>query len=186
MQHLGLLLTLLSALFLSLAEARDKQAFCATCHVVVEEMEYTISKVDPKKLLQVNSFRVDPNGNQKSSNIPFARSETHLTELMESVCERMTDYAKSTSKETGKLSYVRTKTREGEEGLKLENVSLSGQSSEKLKFMCENLIEDHEEELTDFLKTPQDNAVEAFCGAHSGICEQDDNGGEEGENHDEL
>ena len=34
------------------------------CHVVVDEIEHEISKVDPKKILELDGFRIDPQGNQ--------------------------------------------------------------------------------------------------------------------------
>ncbi len=36
----------------------------SACLAVVEEMEYEIGKIDPRKTIQVGSFRVDSRGNQ--------------------------------------------------------------------------------------------------------------------------
>ena len=32
--------------------------------MVVDEIEHEISKVDPKKILELDGFRIDPQGNQ--------------------------------------------------------------------------------------------------------------------------
>lgn len=52
---------------------------------------------------------------------------------MENVCERMQNYAESTDKETGRKSYIRTSSRNGE-AVKLENISMSGDIAKTLKF----------------------------------------------------
>ena len=65
--------------------------------------------------------------------VPYARSETHLTEVMEKLCSDMNKYARSTDKETGKLKYVRTDSRNGKP-VTLENVSISGDTAEKLRY----------------------------------------------------
>lgn len=36
----------------------------SVCRAMVDEVNYSISKVDPKKTIQVGSFRVDSRGNQ--------------------------------------------------------------------------------------------------------------------------
>lgn len=64
--------------------------------------------------------------------IPYARSETHLTEVLEKICEKMSQYAESKDPTTGKISYIRTSSRDGSP-VNLSNVSLSGEIAEKLK-----------------------------------------------------
>ena len=61
---------------------------------MMEEVEYAITAVDPKKKIQTGSFRVGPDGELTGvKKIQYARSETHLTEVLEVVCERFKDYA---------------------------------------------------------------------------------------------
>ena len=36
----------------------------SVCRAIVDEVSYSIGKVDPKKTIQVGSFRVDSKGNQ--------------------------------------------------------------------------------------------------------------------------
>lgn len=36
----------------------------AACRALVDEMEWAISQVDPKKMIQTGSFRINPDGSQ--------------------------------------------------------------------------------------------------------------------------
>ena len=67
-----------------------------------------------------------------SFQIHYARSETHLIEQLDSICEKMNSYAESSDPKTGKKSYIRTTSRSGE-AITLSNVAISGDISEKLK-----------------------------------------------------
>jgi protein canopy 1/2 len=51
------------------------------------EMEAEISKVDPKKKIEVGGFRIDKTGDTVSKTVQLVKSETFLTELMETVCK---------------------------------------------------------------------------------------------------
>lgn len=41
----------------------------SVCRVLVGEVNYKINQVDPKKKVQIGSFRVDPEGNQKTHEV---------------------------------------------------------------------------------------------------------------------
>ena len=149
--------------------ARDKDFYCAACEVIAAEVEYAISKVDPKKTIEIEGFRVDPQGNQKSKSILYARSETHLTEVSENLCSGVNNYAQSKDKDTGRVKFVRTNSRDGE-AITLENVSLSGDISDKLRFTCENIIEEHEEDIIKYFKKSRNNYVKGFCTKVTKLC----------------
>lgn len=51
---------------------------------------------------------------------------------METVCDKMTDYAVKTDPETEKISYVRFQAR-GDEPLELEHISITAETGKKLK-----------------------------------------------------
>jgi len=167
----------------SVVGGKQKQMLCAACHVVVNEIENEISKVDPRKMLDIEGFRVDPNGNQVSKKIKYARSETHLTEITEGLCERMNEYAKAVNGETGEVSYVLTKSRDGKP-LKLENVTFQAGDADKLKHDCGSVIEENEENIIDYFKTVQKNSKKDFCTNVADLCEEDDE--DEEESKDEL
>lgn len=41
------------------------------CRMVIQELEFSIGEIDPKKKIEVGSFRVDPSGNQKLNEVSF-------------------------------------------------------------------------------------------------------------------
>ena len=69
--------------------------------------------------------------------IQYARSETHLIEQLDNMCEKMNSYAESTDPATGKKSYIRTSSRTGE-AVTLSNVAISGDIAQKLKHAVSN------------------------------------------------
>lgn len=52
-------------------------------------MEKEIQKIDPRKRVEVSGFRLDGDGKSKSKSIQYSKSETYLTELMESICKQL-------------------------------------------------------------------------------------------------
>lgn len=57
------------------------------CKGAIREMDDEIKKIDPRKRVEVSGFRLDPSGKSKSKTVQYSKSETYLTELMESVCK---------------------------------------------------------------------------------------------------
>lgn len=65
--------------------------------------------------------------------VPYARSEAHLTELLERVCEKMKEYGEQLDPGTQRKSYVRVLSRDGTK-LDLSGVSIDGDVASSLKF----------------------------------------------------
>ncbi|TMS19066.1 Protein canopy-like protein 2 [Larimichthys crocea] len=144
MRDAALLLTscaLLCVLLSSSQAARPGQDMrCGACRALVDEMEWAISQIDPKKMIQTGSFRINPDGSQSIREVPLARSEGNLLELMESVCERMEDYGEHTDPSTNRKSYIRVKSRSGE-AMDLSEATLDSRVTASLKFACETIVE---------------------------------------------
>ncbi|XP_059151199.1 protein canopy homolog 2-like isoform X2 [Physella acuta] len=124
---------------------QGQKNYCTVCRVLVREVEWLISQVDPKKSIQVGSFRVDPNGNQKIKDKQYARSELHLEEVVESVCEKM-NYYSWLAFDDGTGQMVRTTGFDGKQ-LDKKNLNLDSEKGKTLKYQCDDFLENHEEEL---------------------------------------
>ncbi|XP_033749520.1 protein canopy homolog 2-like [Pecten maximus] len=162
-------------LMLMLTEAKkDKELYCAVCRALVDEVSFSIGEVDPKKLVQVGSFRIDGKGNQMTKQVPLARSEIHLTELLEGVCERFKDYAE-TKNSAGKTSVVRTASRNGKP-ISLQNISISSEKQKLIRFACDTILEDHEDDMMAAFKkyTEQSEAEEKVCREIANLCSEGD------------
>ncbi len=65
---------------------------CLVCKSVVDEFKYSIAKVDPKKMVESGTFRVDGNGVQAKTSVRYSSSlfsvKRHLTFcfLIDSLC----------------------------------------------------------------------------------------------------
>lgn len=146
---------------------------CAVCRALVDEVNYSISQVDPKKTVQVGSFRVDGNGNQNTYKKPYARSEIHLTELFEDICQKFSQYA-LTKNSKGAKSVIPTSSRDGK-GIALKDVTISSEATKQMKYSCESLVEEHEEEMIKVLSnTNIENPEKEICGNIAEACSEED------------
>ncbi|XP_069138305.1 protein canopy homolog 2-like [Argopecten irradians] len=162
-------------LMIMLTEAKkDKELYCAVCRALVDEVSYSIGQVDPKKLVQVGSFRIDGKGNQLTKQVPLARSEVHLTELLEGMCEKFKDYSE-TKNSAGKTSVVRTASRNGKP-ISLKNISISSEKQKLIRFACDTILEDHEDKMMAAFKqyTEQTETEEKICRELAELCSEGD------------
>lgn len=126
-----------------------KEVKCLVCKATMNEMEQAVSKVDPKKKIDVGDYRLDATGDsKKKKTILYAKSEMYLTELMETVCDRMDDYAKARYKRNGRPTVLKMMT---ETGMNPEMSEVDfvqeGDLNKSLKHLCLEVVEDHEEDI---------------------------------------
>uniref|UniRef100_A0A3P9HT00 Canopy FGF signaling regulator 2 n=1 Tax=Oryzias latipes TaxID=8090 RepID=A0A3P9HT00_ORYLA len=159
-------------LFLSCSQAarQGQDIKCGACRALVDEMEWAISQIDPKKTIQRGSFRINPDGSQSIREVPLARSEGNLLELMESVCERMEDYGEHTDLSTDRKSYIRVKSRTGE-AMDLSEATLDSRVTSSLKFACETIVEHHEDEIIEFFAHETENVKDKLCSKRTDLCD---------------
>lgn len=162
----GLLCLLINV---SHAARQGQDVRCGACRALVDEMEWAISQVDPKKMIQTGSFRINPDGSQSIKEIPLARSEGNLLDLMETVCERMEDYGEVVDTSERK-TYVRVKSRTGE-SLDLSEAKLDSRVTSSLKFSCETIVEQHEDELIEFFSHELENVKDHLCSKRTDLCD---------------
>ncbi|KAM3621679.1 uncharacterized protein V6R79_014454 [Siganus canaliculatus] len=174
MREAALLVTscLLLCLLLSFSQAarQGQDIRCGACRALVDEMEWAISQVDPKKTIQTGSFRINPDGSQSIREVPLARSEGNLLDLMETVCERMEDYGELTDSSSSRKSYIRVKSRNGE-AMDLSEASLDSRVTSSLKFACETIVEQHEDEVIEFFSHETENVKDKLCSKRTDLCD---------------
>ncbi|XP_023660494.2 protein canopy-1 [Paramormyrops kingsleyae] len=152
---------------------KDKMLYCSACRALADELNYSISRVDPKKTIHVGSFRLNPDGSLDDKKVPLARSETHLTELLEEVCNSMSDYGLHVDPDTKEKSYKRFAPRDsgGGDFPDLKHFQFDGpHGSESLKFACESIVEDYEDEIISLFTQGEDHVVDTLCSKLSGHC----------------
>ncbi|XP_020498072.1 protein canopy homolog 2 [Labrus bergylta] len=154
----------------SQAARQGQDIRCGACRALVDEMEWAISQIDPKKMIQTGSFRINPDGSQSIREIPLARSERNLLELMENVCERMEDYGEHKDSLTNRHSYLRIKSRSGE-AMDLSEATLDSRVTSSLKFACETIVEQNEDEIIEFFAHETDNVKDKLCSKRTDLCD---------------
>lgn len=159
--------------FLSLEAKRDDDIYCAVCRALVDEVNHSISLVNSKQKVQVGSFRVDSKGNQKVVEVPLARSEIHLTEVFETICEKFRQYG-NTKNELGKKSVVRMVSRDGRP-LVLKDIHITMEGMKLLTHTCETIAEEYEDQIIRAFRDGELAAVEQkVCGNIAGYCSEED------------
>ncbi|XP_053322641.1 protein canopy homolog 1 [Spea bombifrons] len=170
--HIGILI----AAFLSnhVEGKRDPILYCGACRALVDELLYEIRKVNPKKTVEVGSFRISPDGTQEKTKVPFAKSEQYLTEVLEQICEKMDDYGLYADPETQEKSYKRFAPRDNEEfgSLDFKNFQFNPDESGSLKFACERVVEEHEDEIFSLIAHETDNLADKLCAEEAGLCKE--------------
>ncbi|CAL9705046.1 unnamed protein product [Knipowitschia caucasica] len=165
-------ITVCIVLLLGIAPAarQPQDVRCGACRALVDEMEWAISQVDPKKTVQTGSFRINPDGSQSIREVPLARSEGNLLDLLEVVCERMEDYGE-VSDSSERKTYIRIKSRSGD-GLDLSEATLDSRVSAGLKFACETIVEQHEDEMIEFFSHEMENVKDHLCSRRTDLCDR--------------
>ncbi|XP_055930733.1 protein seele-like [Argiope bruennichi] len=145
---------------------------CLVCKQVVHEINSAVSNEDPKKTIQVGSFRIQPDGTQKQSQIKYAGSELHLNEIMETVCNSLDDYAQAKNKDTGELALLNLS--KDIEKLSTHELVQDPDLNRSLKYYCESFIEDFEDDILQVFKAaedlPLDDVSRKLCSDSAGYC----------------
>jgi len=154
------------------SKANDPELNCLVCQRLADEIEAEIEKVDPHKKVDLGTFRINPDGTQKSSKVPYARSVMHLGELLETICDNFKDYAKATYKDNGRRTLLRLIGHDGNMNPDFSKVDITPDSelNTRLKFYCENIVEDHEDEIYSVFKIQRTDPSENFCVEETSIC----------------
>uniref|UniRef100_A0A672MF23 Canopy FGF signaling regulator 1 n=1 Tax=Sinocyclocheilus grahami TaxID=75366 RepID=A0A672MF23_SINGR len=137
---------------------KDEALYCSACMAIAEEINYSVSQTDPKKTIHVGGFRLKLDGSLADKKVTLARSEAYLTELLEEVCNSMSDYALYEDPDTKEKSYKRFAPR-GNDG-----------SSSALKFACESIVEELEDDIISLFASEADHVTKTLCSEVSGHC----------------
>lgn len=166
-------LYLLFALLMSCTAAFDTtQLKCQVCCRLVEEIQRNISSVDPSYVVEVSNYRLDGNGDRPKKTIPLAQSQMYLTELMDSVCEKMNDYVRATYKNNGSL-VVMPLLLGGSMNPLMGAVDIVQDSdlNKSLQYYCEDIVNDVEDDVISLVKSGDDDrAVYSICTKLSQLC----------------
>jgi len=146
---------------------------CLVCKSLVEEIDGAINKVDPAKKVESGSHRLNGDGTKNTKLIPFARSQEHLLDVLENVCKGFEDYAQAKYKASGEPTIIRLMTHEGNMNPLMSQVDMVPDEdlNTKLKFYCENQVEDLEDTILEMFAEEGENRDVELCSKRSKYCE---------------
>ncbi|XP_063700596.1 protein seele [Culicoides brevitarsis] len=148
---------------------------CHVCKATINEMDLAISKVDPTKKVEVGNFRLDTSGSSTSRKIPLTKSEMYLTELMETICDKMDDYARARYKSNGKITVLKLVSETGGMNPEMSKVDFVQDEdlNKSLKHLCLEILEDFEEPVVKMYMSeqmPKDPEYE-LCSKTAQLCD---------------
>ncbi|MGH0190403.1 UNVERIFIED_CONTAM: hypothetical protein FKN15_045969 [Acipenser sinensis] len=156
---------------------RGQDLHCGACRALVDEMEWEISQIDPKKTIQAGSFRINPDGSQsiRECSVMLAGNagacpESSLLEVMERVCEKMSEYAEKQDPGSQRTVYERVVSRDGKK-MDLSGSRFDTRAAASLKFTCEGIVEKYEDELIEFFSHETENVKDKLCSKRTDLCD---------------
>ncbi|XP_032090466.1 protein canopy homolog 1 [Thamnophis elegans] len=172
---------LLLGLFSNTGRAqRNPEVFCGACKALADELEYEIKKIGPRRTVNSGTFRINPDGSRGKKKIPFAKSETFLTDILENICDRMNDYKLEDDPVTKKKIFKRYAPRKDEEIYPIyKQYFFYSDAYKPLKYACETIIEQYEDEIFSVITRESHSLADKLCIEKSGLCQ-------EAETHTEL
>jgi len=126
---------------------------CLVCKNLIKEFDAAIWKIDPKKMIDTGTFRVNEKGSQERTIVPYARSQIHLLELTENICKQFEDYAQAKTKKSGEPTIIRITTPDGNMNPEFGTVDIvpDDNLNTRLKFHCETIVEEMDEHFLELL-----------------------------------
>lgn len=137
---------------------------CGACTLVVTELEAGIAGVDRRKRTKVGGYHLDAAGNQADAvEVSYSRSEMHITDILENVCDKSAEWTAVVHPTTGKGIYARRAS------LKLKQVS-DRPSIYRLTEACSDFLDSFEDQLVTFAQKEHKEPVRQFCHDTARVC----------------
>ncbi|XP_013922898.1 PREDICTED: protein canopy homolog 1 [Thamnophis sirtalis] len=146
-----------------------------SCKALADELEYEIKKIGPRRTVNSGTFRLNPDGSRGKKKIPFAKSETFLTDILENICDRMNDYKLEDDPVTKKKIFKRYAPRKDEEIYPIyKQYFFYSDAYKPLKYACETIIEQYEDEIFSVITRESHSLADKLCIEKSGLCQEDE------------
>ncbi|CAK9820087.1 Protein seele [Anthophora plagiata] len=182
--------------FVKSTEIDSQYLKCLVCRSTVKEIEEELNKIDPSLEIEIGNYRLDAQGNVIHKKVPLAQSEVHISDVLDNICEKMSDYVRATYKSNGQLTILNLMSPSGGMNPEMSKVDIiqDGDLNKSLKYYCEEIVEEFEEIVSLFARK-ENNIKGKLCTNIAKLCDpvdfmyEDDEDVEEDdldEEHDEL
>ncbi|CAL4103564.1 unnamed protein product [Meganyctiphanes norvegica] len=154
---------------------KSKEMKCVVCKSLMLELYDVISKVDPRKKIDVGTYRIQSDGKQDIKQKKYAGSEIHMMDVLETVCDSMDDYAQVRHKESGELDVIKLVVNGAlNPNFGEYEVVQDPELNKGVKFHCQTLVEEYEDEIIAHFKDNSEQDVKEaqnqFCLKENRIC----------------
>lgn len=149
---------------------------CTVCRILVSEANWAVEQIDPNKIIEHGSFRVDPNGHQPyKKKKKYARSESYLEELLEDICDKFRSYAELTTQPPLESKHIVRWQGFNKERLQSKDLKLDYDVGKNLIYKCNDFLEEHFDDVIDSLQREDIKNYEHFiCGEEAAhVCTEE-------------
>ncbi|XP_054006666.1 protein seele isoform X2 [Hylaeus anthracinus] len=131
----------------------------------VKEVEEELAKIDPSKKIDVGNYRLDAKGNIVQKKVPLAQSEVHISDVLDNICDKMSDYVRATYKSNGQLTILSLISASGSMNPEMSKVDIiqDGDMNKSLRFYCEELVEEYEDNIISLFSRKESNIKHQLC-----------------------
>ncbi|XP_012351133.2 protein seele [Apis florea] len=170
------ILTIFSLLFINIfvesKEIDNKLLKCLVCRSTVKEIEGELAKIDPAREIEIGNYRLDAQGNIIHKKIPLAQSEVHVSDILDNICEKMSDYVRATYKSNGELTILNLISPSGAMNPEMSKVDIiqDDDLNKSLKYYCEGIVEEFEDSIISLFIHKKNDINEQLCTNIANLC----------------
>ncbi|CAL1673054.1 unnamed protein product [Lasius platythorax] len=173
----GLLFVSLFLISIFIAEPKEvdlKHLKCLVCRATIKELQAEVSKVNPNKLIEVGRYRMDVEGNTIQKKVPLRQSEVYISDVLDNICEKMTDYVRATKRSNNKLTILNLMSSSGGMNPLMNEVDIiqDGDLNKSLQHYCSVIVEEFEDDIVSLYVNDIRNKKETLCTKISNICNE--------------
>lgn len=162
--------------FVNSTEIDSKFLRCLVCRSTMDELKAELGKLDPSIQIEIGNYRMDAEGNTIMKKLPAARSEIHISDTIDEICEKMSDYVRATNKITGQLTILNLMSPTGGMNPAMSEVDLIQDSdlNKSLKYYCEGIVEEFEDSIISLFREGDTEVRRKLCTDTAQLCSPDD------------
>ncbi|XP_015429062.1 PREDICTED: protein canopy homolog 2 [Dufourea novaeangliae] len=156
--------------------ASNEYLKCLVCRSTIKEIKGELAKVDPSREIEIGSYIVDAQGNSIQKKIPLVQSEVYISDVLDIICEKMSDYVRATNKSNGRLTIINLMGPSGTMNREMAEVDIiqDGDLNRSLKFYCESVVGEHEDAIISLFTRKEDNIEHQMCTNIAKLCNHTD------------
>lgn len=162
-----------TSLVISVYGYEPSELRCVVCKTVIKEINKSVVRESKTRTVDVGGYSMDHNGNVKKKTKLLVQSELFLSELMEKVCDKMSDYVRATEKETGKLVLINLLDLTAKPSLGDVDIIQDSDLNRSLEHLCKGIVEEFEDDVLETFGRRSASPIEDVCVKSTELCEEE-------------